>query len=202
MNIHALPHGMHPQGRGQRCMDAGPPRPDGAGLAPPRVSAAWAAVDGRRGRRCARLGIVLAQLGSYPQKKAQSGFCPRGPDSSARGRCTGLGPTQVRGRPGKKAVVHSQTRPLLLRLCIYRRHKKKTVGQLRGRLASALRPVVAPGAGWHGSVCRVRHGRAKKSSHRLQVLKQGCVRRGPIPGGAMAQKSSGRPPEGPQTADG
>ena len=136
---------MHPQGRGQRCMDAGPPRPDGAGLAPPRVTATWAAVDGRRGRRCARLGIVLAQLGSYPQIKAQSGFCPRGPDSSARGRCTGLGTTQVRGRSGKKAVVHSQTRPLLLRLCIYRRHKKKTVEQLcgpwPGRCAGVWRPA-------------------------------------------------------------
>ena len=185
---------MHPQGRGQRRTDAGPPRPDGAGLAPPRVPAAWAAVDGRRGRRCARLGIVLAQLGSYPQKKAQSGFCPCGPDSSARGRCTGLGPTQVRGRSGKKAVVHSQTHPLLLRLCIYRRHKKKTVGQL-------WRPAQG-GMAAHAARAAVRQKPGKKSSHRLRVLKQGFARRGPIPGGAMPQKSSGRPPEGPQTADG
>ena len=47
-------------------------------------------------------------------------------DSGARDRCTGFWRTQVRDAQGKKPVVHKKPGLLLLRLCIYRKHKKKT----------------------------------------------------------------------------
>ena len=81
-------------------------------------------------RRCARLGIVLAQPRGYPQKKTGAVFCPRSRDNGKRDRCTGLAHLQVRAAVGKNAVVHIPCRLLLLRLCIYRQHKKKTEGQL------------------------------------------------------------------------
>lgn len=80
--------------------------------------------------RCVRLGIVLAQPRGYPQIKTGAVFCPRSRDNGKRDRCTGLAHLQVRATVGKKAVVHIPCRLLLLRLCIYRQHKKKTEGQL------------------------------------------------------------------------
>ena len=62
----------------------------------------------------------------YPQKRPMTWFCPRCDDSGARDRCTGFWRTQVRDAQGKKPVVHTKAAPLLLRLCIYRKHKKKT----------------------------------------------------------------------------
>ena len=67
----------------------------------------------------------------YPQKRPMTGFCPRGGDSGARDRCTGFWRTQVCDSQGKKPVVHTKTGLLLLRLCIYKKHKKKTEGQLQ-----------------------------------------------------------------------
>ena len=76
--------------------------------------------------QCVKLGIVLAQPPGYPQKKAVAVFCPLSRDSGKRDRCTGLGGVQVRATAREKAVVHILGRLLLLRLCIYRKHKKKT----------------------------------------------------------------------------
>ena len=89
-------------------------------------------------RRCARLGIVLAQPRGYPQKKTGAVFCPRSRDNGKRDRCTGLAHLQVRATVGKKAVVHIPCRLLLLRLCIYRQHKKKTEGQLGAHPRAAV----------------------------------------------------------------
>ena len=75
--------------------------------------------------RCVKLGIVLAQLQGCPQKKALHAFCPRLRDSGTRAQCTGLESLQVRAALGKTRVVHRMCRALLLRLCIYREHKKK-----------------------------------------------------------------------------
>ena len=68
----------------------------------------------------------MAQPRGYPQKKPKPWFCPRCDDSGARDRCTGFWRTQVRDAQGKKPVVHKKPGLLLLRLCIYRKHKKKT----------------------------------------------------------------------------
>ena len=103
--------------------------------------------------RWVKLGIVLAQPMGYPQKRPMTGFCPRGGDSGARDRCTGFWRTQVCDSQGKKPVVHTKTGLLLLRLCIYRKHKKKTEGQLqrpergalwRGRFWAITRPHALP----------------------------------------------------------
>ncbi len=62
----------------------------------------------------------------YPQKSPVTWFCPRWGDSGARDRCTGFWRAQVPDTQRKNPVVHTKTGPLLLRLCIYRKHKKKT----------------------------------------------------------------------------
>lgn len=81
------------------------------------------------GPRCARLGIVLAQPASCPQKSPLVPFYPRCQDSAKGDACTGLWPTQVLAGLHKNAVVHTLRGPLLLRLCIYKRDKKKTEGE-------------------------------------------------------------------------
>ena len=94
--------------------------------------------------RCVKLGIVLAQLQGCPQKKALHAFCPRLRDSGTRAQCTGLESLQVRAALGKTRVVHRMCRALLLRLCIYREHKKKIEEQ----------PGLGePSAGCAGSAC-------------------------------------------------
>ena len=89
---------------------------------------------GERAGWCVTLGIVLAQPRSCPQTSASAGFCPRCHNSGNRAWCTGLAATQVRVAVGKTGVVHTPGHALLLRLCIYRKHKKKT-----GDKSSALR---------------------------------------------------------------
>ena len=83
-------------------------------------------IFGERAGWCVTLGIVLAQPRSCPQTSALAGFCPRCHNSGNRAWCTGLAATQVRVSLGKTGVVHTPGHALLLRLCIYRKHKKKT----------------------------------------------------------------------------
>lgn len=121
--------------------------------------------------RCVRLGIVLAQPRGYPQKKTGAVFCPRSRDNGKRDRCTGLAHLQVRAAVGKKAVVHIPCRLLLLRLCIYREHKKKTEGQL----GAHPRPGVVI---WTGRCLRGRTGQNPAEKNAADHRARGRLRQG------------------------
>ena len=76
-------------------------------------------------RCCIKLGIFLAQVLAYPQKKSMCPFCPRWRDSANRVRRTGFASTQVLVVQRKKRVVHTQGPALLLRLCFYKDIKEE-----------------------------------------------------------------------------
>ena len=87
-------------------------------------------------RCCIKLGIFLAQLLAYPQKKPMCPFCPRWRDSANRVRRTGFASTQVLVVQRKKRVVHTQGPALLLRLCFYKDIKeedRRTTGKAQRR---------------------------------------------------------------------
>ena len=87
-------------------------------------------------RCCIKLGIFLAQLLAYPQKKPMCPFCPRWRDSASRVRRTGFASTQVLVVQRKKRVVHTQGPALLLRLCFYKDIKeedRRTTGNRQRR---------------------------------------------------------------------
>lgn len=121
--------------------------------------------------RCVKLGIVFAQLPGCPQAATIPGCCPRRRDSGKRGWPTGLGGAQVLAVPGKKAVVHTKSLPLLLRLCIYKENKEEDRDNFPGALAHA-----EAGAGWVLQGGRGRRSRnfqkgwrsAKAAGHRLR----------------------------------
>ena len=139
---------------------------------------------GERAGWCVTLGIVLAQPRSCPQTSASAGFCPRCHNSGNRAWCTGLAATQVRVSLGKTGVVHTPGHALLLRLCIYRKHKKKTgdkssapapagsggsQSRAKGRGAMARRPLPPEGSApafhrAHGTACQ--HGGVRVGQER------------------------------------
>ena len=87
-------------------------------------------------RCCIKLGIFLAQVLAYPQKKPMCPFCPRWRDSANRVRRTGFASTQVLVVQRKKRVVHTQGPALLLRLCFYKDIKeedRRTTGKAQRR---------------------------------------------------------------------
>ena len=87
-------------------------------------------------RCCIKLGIFLAQVLAYPQKKAMCPFCPRWRDSANRVRRTGFASMQVLVVQRKKRVVHTQGPALLLRLCFYKDIKeedRRTTGKAQRR---------------------------------------------------------------------
>ena len=87
-------------------------------------------------RCCIKLGIFLAQLLAYPQKKSMCPFCPRWRDSANRVRRTGFASMQVLVVQRKKRVVHTQGPALLLRLCFYKDIKeedRRTTGNRQRR---------------------------------------------------------------------
>ena len=87
-------------------------------------------------RCCIKLGIFLAQVLAYPQKKSMCPFCPRWRDSANRVRRTGFASTQVLVVQRKKRVVHTQGPALLLRLCFYKDIKeedRRTTGKAQRR---------------------------------------------------------------------
>lgn len=101
--------------------------------------------------RCVKLGIDLAQPPGYPQQGALAAFCPRYGDSSNRDSCTGLPRSQVGAVAGENTVVHTRRCPLLLRLCINRRYKKKTGDNIhprRNRCAADEGKVGRPPLEW------------------------------------------------------
>lgn len=87
-------------------------------------------------RCCIKLGIFLAQLLAYPQKKSMCPFCPRWRNSANRVRRTGFASMQVLVAKRKKWVVHTQGPALLLRLCFYKDIKeedRRTTGNRQRR---------------------------------------------------------------------
>lgn len=152
--------------------------------------------------QCVRLGIVLAQPPGYPQKKAGTVFCPRSHDNGRRVRCTGLARAQVPATPQEKAVVHNSGRLLLLRLCIYRQHKKKTEGQL-GAQRSVVVPIFRRGlrafevAEWMQRTALQRKNAADGGARAVRAMEK----KGPR-GLSTRGRGAGRPPGGPQTGGG
>ena len=108
-------------------------------------------------RCCIKLGIFLAQVLAYPQKKPMCPFCPRWRDSANRVRRTGFASTQVLVVERKKWVVHTQGPALLLRLCFYKDIKeeedRRTTGKAQRRpmryagQALAMEKTGNPGVG-------------------------------------------------------
>ena len=107
-------------------------------------------------RCCIKLGIFLAQVLAYPQKKSMCPFCPRWRDSANRVRRTGFASTQVLVVQRKKRVVHTQGPALLLRLCFYKDIKeedRRTTGKAQRRpmryagQALAMEKTGNPGVG-------------------------------------------------------
>lgn len=150
--------------------------------------------------RCVKLGIVLAQPRGYPQKKTGAVFCPHSRDNGKRDRCTGLAHLQVRAAVGKKAVVHIPCRLLLLRLCIYREHKKKTEGQLEAHPSAGV--VIWTGRCLGGARDRTPGRKTQPTTVHGGRLRQGDRENaGPCRPSRQPQ-GAGRPPGRPQTGGG